>query len=73
MDTISNFHTTGIIHVENSKFTFFCSIPESMLCDVPTASKILKGYWKTPASCFRPLTHEMQSIIAEAEKPKKGG
>ena len=73
MDSISTIHTTGIILDDNSKFAFVGSIPEAMLRDVPTTSKILKGYRLIPALGFHPLTPEMQSIIAEANKPKKGG
>ncbi|XP_023737211.1 uncharacterized protein LOC111885159 [Lactuca sativa] len=37
------------------------------------SSKILEAYRKLPVSSFRPLTLEMQSIIDEVDKPKKGG
>ncbi|CAI9302688.1 unnamed protein product [Lactuca saligna] len=44
-----------------------------MLRDVPPASKLLKRYCTLPASGFCTLTPKMQSIIAEADKPNKGG
>ncbi|CAI9298331.1 unnamed protein product [Lactuca saligna] len=44
-----------------------------MFRDVPGSSKILERYRKLNASGFRPLTLEMQAIIAEPEKPKKVG
>lgn len=71
--SISTFHTTGIILADNSKFSFVGSISEAMFRDVPVASKILEGYRKILVLGFRPLTPEMQSIIAEVDKPKKGG
>ena len=37
------------------------------------SSKILEGYRKLTPSGFRTLTPEVQAIIDEAEKPKKGG
>ncbi|CAI9302447.1 unnamed protein product [Lactuca saligna] len=73
MSKVSIFHTTGIIVADSSKFAFIDSIPEAKLRDVPPASKVLKGYYTFPASDFRTLTPEMQSIIDEADKPKKGG
>lgn len=71
--TISTIHTTGIILAGNSKFAFVGSIPIAMLRDVPAASKILEGYQTIPTSSFCHLTPEMPSIIAEVDKPKKGG
>ncbi|CAH1453977.1 unnamed protein product [Lactuca virosa] len=44
-----------------------------MFCDVPPTSKILEGYHALTPSGPRPLTDEFQSILAEADKPKKGG
>ncbi|CAI9288598.1 unnamed protein product [Lactuca saligna] len=40
---------------------------------MPVASKILEAYREISSSGLRPLTQEIQSIIAEADKPKKGG
>lgn len=41
--------------------------------DVPPSSTILEGYRKLTPSGPRELTEEMQLILAEADKPKKGG
>lgn len=71
--SISTFHTTGIIILDSSKFSFIGSIPKAMFRDVPTSSKILEGYRKLTPSGPHELSEEMQVIIAEADKPKKGG
>lgn len=71
--SISTFHTTSIIFADTSKFSFVGSIPEAMFHDVPVSSKILEGYKKILVTGFCPLTSEMQTIIDEADKPKKGG
>nr|KAJ0217103.1 hypothetical protein LSAT_V11C300137390 [Lactuca sativa] len=73
MSNISTLHTTGIIVADTSKFAFVSSIPESMLRDVPPTSKVLESYHIIHASGFGPLTPEIQLIIAEAYKRKKGG
>ena len=73
MSTIPILHTTKFIIAGKSKFLFVGSIPEAMFCIIPAASKILEAYRKLPVSTFRPLTGEMREIIAEADKPKKGG
>lgn len=73
MASISTFHTTGIIIYDTSKFSFIGSISEAMFRDVPSSRKMLEGYRKLTPSRFHPLTPEMQVIIAEADKPKKGG
>lgn len=73
MATISTFHTTSIILADNSKFSFVGSIAEAMFSDVPVASKILEAYKKFTASGFRSITPKMQAILAEEDKPKKGG
>lgn len=70
--TVSTFHTTGIIVADNSKFSFIGSIPEAMFRDIPVSNNILEGYRKITPSGFRPVTPEMQAIIDEADKPKKG-
>ncbi|CAI9282872.1 unnamed protein product [Lactuca saligna] len=72
MSNVSSVHTTGIIVADTSKLEFVGSIPKAMLCDVPRASKVLKGYCTIPTSRFRPLTPKMQLIIAKADKPKIG-
>ncbi|CAI9265409.1 unnamed protein product [Lactuca saligna] len=58
---------------DRSKFDFIGSIPEARLCDIPTSSKILKIHCTLTPSGPRPLTNEFQAILAEADKPKKGG
>ncbi|CAI9263190.1 unnamed protein product [Lactuca saligna] len=73
MVAIQIFHTTNIILADNRKFNFSGSIPESMLRDVPAASDILRAYGSLPVSSFLPITDEVQKILAEAVKPKKGG
>lgn len=73
LSTVSTFHTIGIIVANNSKFSFVGSIPKAMFRDVPTASKILEGFRKLAPSGFRTVTPEMQPILAEVDKPKKGG
>ena len=44
-----------------------------MFRSVLAASKILEAYRKIPVLGFHPLTDEMREILAEADKPKKGG
>ncbi|CAI9268699.1 unnamed protein product [Lactuca saligna] len=70
--SISIYHTTGIIIVDTSKFSFVGSCPEAMFREVLEARKILEAYRELFSLGFRPLTQEMKSIIAEADKPKKG-
>lgn len=43
-----------------------------MFRDVPASNKILEGYHKLNPFGFRPVTPEMQVILTEADKPKKG-
>lgn len=73
MSTVSIFHSTNFIIADKSKFSFVGSIPEAMFRFVAAASKILEASRKLPVSGFRPLTDEMRAILAEVDKPKKGG
>lgn len=43
MASISNFHTTGIIVSDFSKFSFIGSIPEAMFRDKPPLEKYWRG------------------------------
>lgn len=70
---IEKLHISMMKDAMVGRFSFVGSIPEVMFRDVPVASKILEGYRKILVLGFRPLTPEMQSIIAEVDKPKKGG
>ena len=72
LSTVSTFHTTGIILADNSKFSFVGSIPEAMFRDVSATSKILEGFRKLAPSVFHTITLEMQVILTEVDKPKKG-
>ncbi|CAI9291697.1 unnamed protein product [Lactuca saligna] len=67
------FHTTHIIIPNNSKFSFVGFIPKAVFRDVPAATKILEAYRKLQFSGFYPLTDDMQTILEEDNKPKKGG
>ncbi|CAI9276735.1 unnamed protein product [Lactuca saligna] len=44
-----------------------------MLRNVPAASEIIQAYHSFPASGHRPITYEIQKVLDEADKPKKGG
>lgn len=73
MSSISYLHTTNIILADNYKFWFVGSILEATFRDIPAASKILEAYMKLPVSGFCSLMPDMQLIIDEADKLKKGG
>ena len=73
MATIQIFHTTNIILVDNSMFTFINSISESRLRDVPAASEVLLTYCSQPVSGLCPMTDEVRKVLDGVNKPKKGG
>lgn len=72
MSSIKIFHATNIILAGNSKFNIIGSIHQGMLCDILAASDILRAYHSLPLSCFRPLTNEMQKVLDEVDKLKRG-
>lgn len=73
MAGIQIFQTMNIILSDTSRFAFIDSIPETMLRNVPTAIKVIQAYRSLPASGPRPMTSEMRQVLAEVDKPKKGG
>lgn len=61
--SISTFHTTWLIAVDASKFSFIGSIPEVVFRDVPASSLLLQGFLQLTTSGFRPLIPEMQATL----------
>lgn len=47
-------------------------MPEAMLHNVTTTSEVTQTYIILPAFGHRPMTNEIQNVLEEANKPKKG-
>lgn len=73
MSTIQVFHNTKIIFSDTSQISFFGSIPETMLCNIPTASDVIRAYFSLPTYGARSMTAAIQQVLEDADIPKKGG
>nr|KAJ0199947.1 hypothetical protein LSAT_V11C600320930 [Lactuca sativa] len=73
LSSIANFHTTKIIVIDPTRYSFLGSIHNTKLACVSTTSTVLQKYRKLPSSVPRELTKSMVHSIEEADKPAKRG
>ncbi|KAL7588162.1 hypothetical protein Lser_V15G40899 [Lactuca serriola] len=73
MSSIGTFHTTKIIVSDASKFSFIGSIPETMYCDVPSDSRLIRTIKEFKATGPRQHTPEILKSIHDADKPVNRG
>ncbi|CAI9271195.1 unnamed protein product [Lactuca saligna] len=73
LSSITTFHTTKIIVIDPSKYSFIGSIPIVVFACVSYASNVIQEYKKLPSSGPSELTPAMICSIEEANKPAKRG
>lgn len=73
MAVIMTLHTSLFMMSDPWNFTFVGTISKVILVKVPSDNAIMNEHRKQPSPGFRPISDELQNLIEEDTKPKRGG